>query len=264
MKKQNSYNLNDSILSIGTKHGCLTILDMGEEYAQLEPYLSSADEEEKESLIKENLLYDSIANARIKFKLGTHYKCKCKCGKIHYYDATTIKSNPKYCFYPVPISTRFTYSVKANNATYHKKQKYAYLENVILCDKSECMPSNDYCDYYNTYRTKQLAKKEEKLRLEIGKFREKIDNLPRVKAENYDIDFVGKYYESLYIEKCCDDYLENKPMPYYSYPSSMDYSKKLKLKSEFEILRNIITAEDFTTDKQLFPIMQNLKFDRVH
>ena len=101
-------------------------------------------------------------------KLNTHYKCKCKCGKIHYYDTTTIESNPKYCFYPVPISTRHTYSVKAQNATYHKQQKYADLECVILRDRSECIPSDDYCDYYNAYKRKQLAKKEQKLRLEVS------------------------------------------------------------------------------------------------
>ena len=244
----------DSIFSIGTKHGCLTILDMGEEYKTSEKYLSYI--EELNSLRDKYFVNQSVSDSEEKIKLlilefklsyiepklKTHYKCKCKCGKIHYYDATTINSNPKYCFYPVSIST-----------------KYVDFENVILCDKSECVPSDDYCKYYNTYKKKQLAKKEEKLRLEIEKFREKIDNLPRVKAENYDIDFVGKYYESLYIEECCDDYLENKPKPYYSYPSSMKYcySEILKLNSEFEILRDIITAEDFTTDKQLLPIIQN-------
>lgn len=238
----------DAILSIGEKYGCLTILDTGEEYAQSEKYLSYLEKrefltieiqphiEKLHKLINENQslfemekqgvvtdiefhrqLYTlsveiNIFNKKmhdIESKLKTHYKCKCKCGKIHYYHATTIKNNPKYCFYPVPISTRHTYSVEAQNATYRKQQKYADLECVILCDKSECIPSDDYCNYYNAYKIKQLAKKEEKLRLEIA-------NVPRVNADNYDVDFMGKYYESLYIEKCCNEHLESKPTFNYS------------------------------------------------
>ena len=164
------------------KYGCLTVLDEGEEYTQL---------------------------SGIEKKLEIHYKCRCKCGKIHYYNAETLNSKPKYCFYPVPISTKFTYNVAAQNATYRKKQKYAGLECVILCDKSKCIPSDDYCDFYNNYKKKQLAQKEEKLRLEIA-------NIPRVYAKNYDIDFVGKQYESLYIEKCCNDFLESEPTFSYS------------------------------------------------
>ena len=242
------------MIKIQNKYGCLTVLDMGEEYAQSEKYLSYL--EERESLINENLLYQSVSDSKekikllkqyssssfmfdlknnpsdldrifaefikhrasvnnsklsdIKSKLETHYKCQCKCGKIHYYNAKTIESNPKYCFYPVFISTRHTYSTKAQNAKYRKQEKYADLESVVLCDKSECMPSADYyCGYYNAYKIKQLEKKEEKLRLEIA-------NIPRVYAKNYDVDFVGKQYESLYIEECCNEYLESEPTFSYS------------------------------------------------
>lgn len=241
------------MIKIQNKYGCLTVLDMGEEYAQSEKYLSYL--EERESLINENLLYQSVSDSKekikllkqyssssfmfdlknnpsdldrifaefikhrasvnnsklsdIKSKLETHYKCQCKCGKIHYYNAKTIESNPRYCFYPVSISTRHTYSVKAQNAKYRKKKRYADLESVVLCDKFECMPSDDYCDYYNAYKIKQLEKKEEKLRLEIA-------NIPRVYAKNYDVDFVGKQYESLYIEECCNEHLESEATFSYS------------------------------------------------
>lgn len=253
MAKQDSCKLNNSTLSIGAKYGCLRILDMGEEYAQSEVYLSCV--KNRESLISENLHYQSVSDSKekmklleryptssfmhdlmnnpsdidriwasfvsshicsnnrrlsdIESKLETHYKCKCKCGKIHYYNVKTIKSNPKYCFYPVSISTRHTYSIKAQNATYRKQQKYSDLESVKLCDKSECMPSNDYCDCYNAYKTKQLAKTEDKLRSEIA-------DIQRENAVNYDVDFVGKYYESLYIEECCNEHLESKPTFSYS------------------------------------------------
>lgn len=235
------------MIKVQNKYGCLTVLDTGEEYVQLvEKYSSYV--EEIESLINENLrvVFDSKEKIKLleqylssKFdfknnpsdldkifaefirrqvyfnnqrllKLETHYKCQCKCGKIHYYNAKTIESNPKYCFYPVFISTRHTYSTKAQNAKYRKQEKYADLESVVLCDKSECMPSADYyCGYYNAYKIKQLEKKEEKLRLEIA-------NIPRVYAKNYDVDFVGKQYESLYIEECCNEYLESEPTFSYS------------------------------------------------
>lgn len=142
--------------------------------------------------------------AQISEKLETHYKCRCKCGKIHYYTEQTIESCPKYCFYPVPISTRHTYSVKASNATYRKKQKYAGLECVELMDSSECVPDDKYCDYYNRYKEKQLAKKEEELNITVA-------NLPRIYAKNYDVDYTGTQYESMLVEECTNDHLESVP-----------------------------------------------------
>lgn len=140
----------------------------------------------------------------LKLKLEPHYKCMCKCGKINYYNEKTLESNPRFCFYPVPIASGFTYSIKAQNATHRKRQKYKGIETVILSDKSDCVPSEDYCALYNKYREKQLTKNEEKLNLEIA-------SLPRIYARNYDVDFEGKQYESLLIEECVNDHLESKP-----------------------------------------------------
>jgi len=57
-------------------------------------------------------------------KLEKHYKCSCKCGNINYYNKKTLETKPRFCIYPVPISTKFTYSISAQNATYRKEQKY--------------------------------------------------------------------------------------------------------------------------------------------
>lgn len=233
------------MLELRKKYGCLTILDDGTEYSQsekvaefiekrnnllteMQPIIDKREhliaenpslfELEKQHLItsenhefhcqlfdinfKINMLYQKLHD--IESIIEPHYKCQCKCGRIHYYNQKTIESEPKYCFYPVPISTRFTYSVRAQNATYNKKEKYANIECVTLRDKSECIPSNEYCERYNAYKVKQLSKNEEKLRLEIAE-------IPRVHAENFDIDYVGRMYESLLIEECCNDHLESKP-----------------------------------------------------
>ena len=140
----------------------------------------------------------------LKIKMEPHYKCVCKCGKINYYNAKTVESNPRFCFYPVPISSKFTYSIKVQNATYRKEQKYKGIETVKLSDKTDCFPSDDYCALYNKYRAKQLIKNEEKLNFEIA-------SLPRCFARNYEVDFAGKQYESLLIEECVNDHMESKP-----------------------------------------------------
>lgn len=223
------------MITVQSKYGCLTVLDMGEEYvksneyvsyvkkykllkAEIQVYLKKQCEltnktlslsEMEEQQITWKIKELELRMRNIESKLETHYKCQCKCGKIHYYNAKTIKSNPRYCFYPVPTASMCTYSGRASNATYRKMQKYDGLECVILCDKSQCMPSDDYCDYYNKYKAKQIAKKEEKLRLEIAK-------IPRVYANNYDVDFVGQQYESLYVEECCNEHLESEPVFSYT------------------------------------------------
>lgn len=154
--------------------------------------------------VEHTVYFDNKKLIRIEKELDTHYKCRCKCGKIQYYNEKTIESNPRYCFYPVPISTKFTYSVRANNATYNKKKKYDGIENVVLCDATECDPADEYCEYYNKYKEKQIAKKEKELCQVVA-------NLPRVYAKNYDIDFTGQQYETLIIEECVNEKLESEP-----------------------------------------------------
>lgn len=113
-----------------------------------------------------------------------HYKCQCTCGKVHYYNIETIKTNPQYCFYPVFISTRFSYSTRANNATYKKREKYKFIENVSLVEKrSYCVPLDQYCGLWNKYKIKQQNKT-------ISSANEKLYTI-----EEWDNNgsFVGKY-----------------------------------------------------------------------
>ena len=188
-------NLDKDIdIELNHRYGCLTVLDMGEEYFLSEQYQYYKDKfnelknklrpyiNELENLKAEDpLLYEMETNNasgdlgfHVKYRsiieklnleghnfqeynrrIKTHYKCLCKCGKFHYYDEKTLKSKPKYCFYPVPISERFTYSISAQNATYRKRKNYDGLENVTLRNKTECLPSDEFCECYNKYKTKQ-------------------------------------------------------------------------------------------------------------
>lgn len=151
----------NSDIIVGIKYGCVAVMDTGEEYV-----ISEQHEQNQEK----------------------HYKCMCNCGKIHYFNKKTLLNKPRYCLYPVPIST-------------NRIEKYKDIENVVLLDKSECIPSEKWCEKYNKYRQKRIDKKEEKRKQEIAK-------LPREYVENYFEDFVGKQYESLYIEECCDENIE--------------------------------------------------------
>ena len=129
---------------IGSTYGCLTVLDLGEEYIHSEQYLHAqkdyaalqksldqyegiTEESEKVKKIREystsSFTFDLNENpsevdrifkefvehrkywirqdiSKLLPKLETHYKCQCKCGKIHFFDAKTIESTPKYCYYP--------------------------------------------------------------------------------------------------------------------------------------------------------------------
>lgn len=164
---------------------------------------------------------------KIEDRIRTHYKCQCKCGKVHFYNELTIEKKPKYCIYPVSYAdTAGSYSTRAQNATYRKLEKYNGVENVMLWKKEKLnknqklylrfcknddyepkdlsLPSEEYCEIYNTYKTQQLLKNEKALVETIAK-------IPRVYSKNYDVDFTGKQYESLYIEECVNENLESEP-----------------------------------------------------
>lgn len=183
-------------MNIGDKFGCLTLLDLGESYKRNDEYHSIECDRSQEMTPLHNI----------------HYKCKCKCGKIQYYTEETLKSNPRYCYYPIYISSKHTYSTKSSNATYKKKQKYDHLENVMLCyEKEDCAPSEIYCNMYNKYKTKQLDKN-----------RQRISEIPREYALNYALDFSGMQYESLKIVECVDN-IESEPKSYYTYGHKKHY-----------------------------------------
>ncbi len=222
------------MIDINQKYGCLTVLDMGQEYELTDLYstaLMELEELEASSEPKNGYLAKAHKD-RVKALLEKHYKCKCKCGKIHFFNEKTIESNPRYCFYPVSLANlQFSYSNKAKNANYEKRQKYAGIENVRLWEKPPAgrpdyfdydfssgkkkeyvdysLPSDEYCELYNKHKTRELLKSEQRLSEEISK-------IPRVNAENFDIEFSGRQYESLFIEECVNDHLESEPKYHFT------------------------------------------------
>lgn len=149
----------ESMIEQGAKYGCLTVLDMGAEYARSEEYLKyeaeyakmierigyyeriadSGTNAEKSAILSkypqfsfsmqlrenvsciDDIFKDFVAhkicaiNDRIRELkergLQTHYKCQCKCGRIHYYDSATIESKPRFCIYPSHICKLYYYNI---------------------------------------------------------------------------------------------------------------------------------------------------------
>lgn len=180
MEKKTQQLSGETSLQIGTICGCLKVLDDGSEYMQ-----------------QAGLEAAGVSKRIIK------YKCQCrKCGKTRYYSFETLQTNPHYCYRPIYCSSRFSYSIRVRNGTYHKLRKYEGDETVILVDnKDDVVPSEEYCGKWNAKRKKEIDKKAAEEAAQIAA-------LPRKKADNYDRDFVGLNYESFEILECVDEALE--------------------------------------------------------
>lgn len=214
-------------INSGDKFGYLTVMDNGEEFNNSDYYqdiLQKISELEKEinsqTSATNNRPYFFIQRLKLeelKKEQRRRYKCRCACGKIGYYSEGTLNQNPKYCYRPIRISSAHTYSVKAQNATYRKRKKYECDETVILVeDEKECMPSDRYCERWNKYKEKQLAKKEET-------YKEVVASIPRKYAKKYDVDFSGTINESLEIVECVDDKFESEPRAYFTQSHNKRY-----------------------------------------
>ena len=155
--------------------------------------------------------FDEAVSKCIKAKETRHYKCCCKkCGKIRYYTAETLQSQPTVCCKPIYCSSKHTYSTKAQNATYRKKIKYKNNESVCLVTTRDAViPSDEYCGYWNEKKRKELIKQADKNAKVIAA-------IPRRQAKNYEVDYVGTKYESFEILECVDYSRESVPIPYYN------------------------------------------------
>ena len=188
-------------MKTGEKYGCLEIMDEGEEYAHIiDTKIDKSEDKHKERAVKK-------------------YKCKCrKCGKIRYYTEETILTEPRFCYYPLYISDIFTYSTRASNATYRKRQRYQNNETVyFVSDKNDLKPSDEYCDKWNEKKNKEITKQAEKEAAIIAA-------LPRQYAKNYDIDYTGSLFESLEVLECVNDRLESAPDFHYNQRHKKVYS----------------------------------------
>lgn len=244
------YNM---ILNVNDKFGCLTVMDNGEEFNNSDYYkdiLQEISELEQEinsqtSASDNHVLFClKLKLEGLKKELRRRYKCCCACGKIGYYSEETLNKNPKYCYRPIRISSAHTYSVKAQNATSRKRKKYEYDETVVLVsNENECLPSANYCQRWNKYKERQLAKKEET-------YKEEVASIPRKYAKNYDMDFSGMIYESLKIMECVDDKFESEPRYRFTHRHEKSYDditvfKKYRCKCYLCGKEHLITCDKF-------------------
>lgn len=138
------------------------------------------------------------------------YKCKCrKCGKIRYYTEETIQAKPTFCYRPVYISTKYTYSTSASNSRYRKEQRYQNDETVNLVGDMDLVSPDEYCGKWIEKQAKNSKKQAEKEAAVIAA-------LPRRPAANYDVDFTGMIYESLEVLECVNERLESDPVFHYN------------------------------------------------
>lgn len=162
--------------------------------------------------------FDEAISKNVIAKEIKHYKCQCKnCGKIRFFSEETLQSLPKECMKPMYCSSKFTYSVRAKNATYRKRLQYEKNESVCLVgSKDEVIPSDEYCDSWNARRKKELARQAEKDAKIIA-------SLPRRYAMNYEKNYVGIIYESYEVLECVDEKKESVPIPYYTQQHHKEY-----------------------------------------
>lgn len=229
-------------ISVGMKFGCLLILDDGSEKQRILDEQIDALLSEKLSFLKaiENgelrrhdlfsskgnitaYIYDpqcfqshfdsitvhdfDVALADLlAAKEQKAYQCRCvKCGKIRYYSAKTLLTYPKVCYKPIYCPYVSSHSIKAYNANFDKRERYADNEAVrLVLDKEDLNPNDEYCEVWNKKRSEDLEKQAAKEKVIIAA-------LPRKYAANYDKDFVGTRYESLEILECSNDRLESAP-----------------------------------------------------
>ena len=192
------------MIEIGKKYGCLTVLGMASDSLQSKEYLEYKEEleqlKEQQRICKD---YSSEYYEWLQIKIyrltgaihgiesDDHYKCQCKCGKIQYYDATTIEKKLTYCCHPIALS-------RDRSRIRSKLAKYSDNESVELVYREYCRQFSEYCGIYNDeLAEKHGARNAERLA--------KLASMPRVYAENYDVDFTGRHFGILHIEERMND-----------------------------------------------------------
>ena len=181
-------NFTNNKLPIGTQNGCLTIIGDFSVYQKevAEPRIKDLIKEKEDFLNgirKPNAHISSVDYFDSKIEAYSNsqlYKVQCKCGKKHYMNKHYfIEKKHKYC--SVSISEKWL-----ENLAWEKK--------IDKQDVSEEDLIKAFCGLaVETYKKKQKAYKE---------------NGKRVLANNYDIDFTGRTFESLEILECLDDKYE--------------------------------------------------------
>lgn len=178
---------NSSVLPIGTKYGCLTIVGNYEDYykeriAEIVKEKQEVNSNEKWEKVGEaediNEIIERIYNR-------PKYICQCKCGKKHHLDQFDfLETKHRFC---TPSITK-------------EDEKQFEMDKEVL-SRVFNKHYNSFDDYISgccglaieAWKKKQQAYKE---------------NGSRSYAANYDTDYTGSFFESLEVLKCIDENYE--------------------------------------------------------
>lgn len=179
-------NPNNAILPIGAKYGCLTITD------GFGAFLTEVAEPQIQKLLKQkedflhgirppnsNIDSADFYDRRINdYSTCQLYKCQCKCGKTHYRTRQSfLESRHRFCTKSVSVE-------ELDNLVWTKKGTGENFSEEYILNEYYCGSA------VQAWNKKQKAYKE---------------NGKRTLANNYDVDFTGRIFESLEILGCVDD-----------------------------------------------------------
>lgn len=167
---------NGDVLPVGTKYGCLTIVDGFQAYQDevAEGEIERLEESKERFLRGERDQHSNVDSVDFydrwiaDYKGRKLYKCQCKCGRIQFRSQSSfLSSKHRYC--TEKMSTKDFIHLT-------DEQKQEYLLN--LCGMAADVEKRKFAEF------------------------------KRVHDKNYETNYSGKIFESLNIQECVDDSFE--------------------------------------------------------
>lgn len=153
-------------IPIGTKNGCFTIIGGLSEYKEeIEKEIIMLGEEYEKELRKANRSKQSFDNSSMRFRiLSTHtglkYRCKCKCGKIHYLsEHTFLEKRHRNCGHGCGQISRIkhnSYNIDYTNTVFESLEMVECIDEKIEVLEKDYNPKNGRSK--NIYRVYKLYK----------------------------------------------------------------------------------------------------------
>ena len=217
--KKHIFNTNEeeSILPIGTKNGCLTIID---DFSAYQNEVANKEikklEKEKQDFINgikmETNNFESVDTFDdwIKhYKNAKYYKCQCRCGQIHFLDKSRfLWKRHRYCSNDCGIKKKHNQNIldsyeRVKDESYDKKLLNTFFESleIIECVNDEYEKLYSYHDKRKkgggTYKVYKIYKCRCYL---CGKEYEIISSQFEIKNDTYGSNATKGYY----CNACCD------------------------------------------------------------
>lgn len=180
-----------SVLPIGTKYGCLSIIGGFEEYNRevAEPKIRKFEKEKEDFLNGKRSDSSNIDSVDFyddwidEYKNRRVYKCQCKCGRTLFLDQFSFLEK-KHRFCTEGVSEK---ELKELALIWRLEHKTPFSEEEAL---------KSYCGLaVKVWKAKQKTYK---------------DNARRSYAEKYDVNFTGSVFESLEVLECINENYEER------------------------------------------------------